>query len=162
MDRSNIDNSWNREKLVFDAVYRSLAGKINQLLLPVKWSLNQFLVLLFAIRIIMKSDVSTPVYINSETVRMFSFVCHFSWLFELHTIKQGICLMIILRVEVVDWFYPPSYDKPQPIPVFPISWIIYIRAVSESKSLNAFFAMKHFENLNFFLKGHWTILQRSF
>ena len=22
----------------------------------------------------------------------------------------------------------------------------------------AFFAMKHFENLNFFLKGHWTIL----
>ena len=44
MDRSNIDNSWNREKLVLAAVYRSLAGKINQLLLPVKWSLNQFLV----------------------------------------------------------------------------------------------------------------------
>ena len=30
MDRSNIDNSWNREKLVLAAVYRSLAGKINQ------------------------------------------------------------------------------------------------------------------------------------
>ena len=37
--------------------------------------------------------------------------------------------MIILRVEVVDLFYPPSCDRPQPIPVFPISWIIYIRAV---------------------------------
>ena len=30
MDRSNIGNSWNREKLVLAAVYRSLAGKINQ------------------------------------------------------------------------------------------------------------------------------------
>ena len=27
--------------------------------------------------------------------------------------------MIILRVEVVDLFYPPSCDRPQPIPVFP-------------------------------------------
>ena len=44
-----------------------------------KWSLNQFLVLLFAIRIIMKSDISTPVYINTETVRMFSFVCQHSY-----------------------------------------------------------------------------------
>ena len=26
--------------------------------------------------------------------------------------------MIILRVEVVDLFYPPSCDRPQPIPVF--------------------------------------------
>ena len=72
MDRSNIDNSWNREKLVLAAVYRSFAGKINQLLLPVKWSLNQFLVLLFAVRIIMKRDVSTTVYINTETVRLFT------------------------------------------------------------------------------------------
>ena len=30
------------------------------------------------------------------------------------------------------------------------------------KKITAFFAMKHFENLNFFLEGHWTILQRLF
>ena len=30
MDRSNIGNSWNREKLVLASVYRSLAGKINR------------------------------------------------------------------------------------------------------------------------------------
>ena len=27
--------------------------------------------------------------------------------------------MIILRVEVVDLFYPPSCDRPQPMAVFP-------------------------------------------
>ena len=30
------------------------------------------------------------------------------------------------------------------------------------KKTTAFFAMKHFENLNFFLADNWTILQRSF
>ena len=88
MDRSNIGNSWNREKLVLAVVYRSLAGKINQ---------NSHSQIIISIDIlskcpswyrstskgIMKSDVSTPVYINTETFRMFSFVCQ-------HTVRWSI------------------------------------------------------------------------
>ena len=43
-----------------------------------------------------------------------------------------------------------------------ISHFCLARSESAGKKITAFFAMKYFENLNFFLAGNWTILQRPF
>ena len=73
--------------------------------------------------------------IQTVSVLILTYWRHFSWWFELQTIKQRIGLMIILRVEVVLDFSKKSYDTilwyylPLLYQFFPISWNIYIRAV---------------------------------
>ena len=57
-----------------------------------KWSLNHFHILLYAIRIMLKSEVSMFVYIYTESVRLFIF-CH-------HTLKLYINRLTPCRTKV--------------------------------------------------------------